>query len=345
VSVLKSVSTSDVGSSNGSGLSSGLSSGPSSESGSASGSGFGPTASNSKKYQLAIVVVSYGKPELVLSLLQSLKLVDRPDDIFTLIVDNATTANSQAVLSGCGSERVQVLFEQKNWGYFGGAQKGLEWLQAKNIKSNWIAISNSDIEIRQVDFVSALENTKDLDGVIVNSSASKVGVLAPSVRSSLSLGDQNPFFAEKPSRRRMHFYKWCYRWYISGAAYSYMGYLKDRFYRSSRAAKALPRLNADQMSVHFDAKTGTRLIYAPHGSFILFHERYFLKGGNFRHEAFLFNEEFTVAERCREFGFQVLYHPGLAVEHVEHATMGAWPNSKIIGYHGEASRVTADMYF
>ncbi len=273
--------------------------------------------------QIAMIVISYRKPELIERLLRSARsLMDR-ENVLILIVDNDSTTESRNALAPLAADSVQILFQDRNLGYFGGAQAGLEWLNERNLKPNWVIVSNSDIEFPQADL------WRRLAAYEINP---RTGVLAPGISSGLSLSDQNPFFVARPKASRMHFYKWIFRWYWTGVAYGYLGFFKD----SLRGI--FKKKNRNEIGER-------RTIYAPHGAFMIFHRNYFNKGCDFKHGAFLFNEEFTVAENCRAYGLDVVYEPSLVVEHEDHATMGGRPNRMIQRYHGEASRFTADRYF
>lgn len=276
-----------------------------------------------QKFDVVLIVINYKKPELVQKLIASMNGMAVSERVLTLVVDNETTRHSQDVLEELEGSNVRVLFEEKNLGYFGGAQLALTWVKESGLAPEWVIISNSDIEFSQKSFwerLLSLPVTEDL------------GVIAPRIASGISASDQNPFQGKRPTATRMHFYKWCFRWYVTGAAYYMLGLLKDSLKGKSQAKTSQAAAKREE-------------IYAPHGAFIVFHRNYFERGGDFVHGAFLYNEEFTVAETCREKGLKVVYEPSLAVEHAEHATLGVLPSRAAIKFHGEASRYTAERYF
>jgi hypothetical protein len=69
-----------------------------------------------------------------------------------------------------------------------------------------------------------------------------------------------------------------------------------------------------------------KVIYAPHGSLMIFSDVYFQGGGNFEHPCFLFGEEFTVAENCKKLQLEVVYCPSIKVKHYQHGAIGTWSN-------------------
>ncbi len=274
---------------------------------------------------IVLIIINYQKPELVANLLASTRHMHDGDQVLTLIVDNAASTASRQALAPLTNERVHVLFESENLGYFGGAQRALDWIRGRALNPDWVIVSNSDIEIHQKDFWRELLHFP-LDGA-------PVGVIAPAILSLLGNEDQNPFYVQRPKARTMRFYRFVFSHTGLAWVYSYLSVLKSlcrKWLAKKIVAAALPRT--------------AMKIYAPHGAFIAFSRVYFERGCDFRHGAFLFNEEFTVAENCRAQGMRVLYAPTLCVHHAEHGTMG-WPNRKILHFHREASSDTVARYF
>lgn len=282
---------------------------------------------------IAIIAISYKKPELIRSLLESLCQIDDAQNVHLLVVDNAVTHETRSGLEPLlGSDfakrlgRFEVLFEQKNWGYFGGAQRGLEHLRSGGTlpQFDWVAVSNSDIQFQQKDILRRLaQSSAELNG------NGRLGAIAPRVLSGLSGGDQNPFMVERPTGKRMQAYQRIFARYWSGSAYKFLGLVRDR-------------LGLRRRTTGFEKPVR---IYAPHGSFILFAQRYLAAGLDFSHGAFLFNEEITVGERCRLASLEIWYDPRLSVFHDEHATMGGWPSRQVMEFHREASHWTAETFF
>lgn len=63
-----------------------------------------------------------------------------------------------------------------------------------------------------------------------------------------------------------------------------------------------------------------RVIYAPHGSFIIFSKYFFQKGGYLDNNLTMYGEELTTAEITRRLNLSVHYHPDLEVIHVDHSS-------------------------
>ena len=155
-----------------------------------------------------------------------------------------------------------------------------------------------------------------------------VGVIAPSVISSLTGVDQNPQIESRPSVKRWRLYTYIYRNYILGNAYLLSAILKNKV-----RAKVKPE-NGE-----------SRTIYAPHGSFVVLRKCYFDLGCDLNHGAFMFGETITIAEKARRFGVKVLYQPLLRVFHREHSTTGIFRSKKMMRYQWEAADYTYRKYF
>ena len=221
-----------------------------------------------------------------------------------------------------------VLNLPENLGYFGAAERAREFLGAKGIEPKWLIISNTDIRIKSERFLSCLKHYER--------STNCPAVIAPAIISSLSNRDQNPYMEQRPSRFRMHFYKWFFSTRWTCALYQALGQLKKRRLYAPIRRTTLTSFADDSLR---------RKIYGPHGAFMIFHESYFAKGGTFRHGAFLYGEEITVSETLRQQALECVYEPGIEVHHTEHASTSLVPRPLILGCLKEASRFCADTYF
>lgn len=291
-----------------------------------------------EKSVIEIIVINYKKSDLAIGFCRSLAKLKGHEKVHVLIVDNAADDQSRLALGGlkiAGLE-IEVLHEKENWGYFGGARRGLEFLRLKTneISGNqklpkWIIISNSDIEFSDPSFIENLE---------AKSPDNDVALIGPKILSALSGANQNPYMIVRPTGAQMHFYKWVFRFLISCFAYQMLGLVKslvkNLFFNKIR--KSLDRVASDIKAQD---------IYGAHGAFLIFSREYIEKGGNFDHQPFLFGEEVTIAENCRRLQMRVRYEPDLVVSHIEHATIGIFPSRNMLKFQREASAYCADTYF
>lgn len=218
-----------------------------------------------------------------------------------------------------------------NLGYLGGARFGLEVLQSQGGMPQWVVVSNVDLTFDPLAFVEILEKID----------ATSVGVLAPSISSSLTGRDLNPYMKSRPSALRMHAYKWVYRYYLTMCAYEWMSTVRVRLRARNRAVSTFK----GRESVCLGGAVHCEPIYAGHGSIMAFSSEFFRRGGNLDHMPFLFGEEISVAEAARRIGLPIVWVPLIKVEHHEHVSVGKIPGDLKYGFLREATAHCADRYF
>ena len=255
-----------------------------------------------------------------------------PGTLSTVVV-NCNEAGDPDLSFIAGVPGVEVASPGRNLGYFGGAAYGLRRYLEDNPLPDWVVVSNTDIAFPDRDFF----------GRLLALYPEGAGVVAPSIHSNLSSRDQNPYMARRPPAARMHFYKWIFRFYPVYTAYHALSLARGKL------LSVVPGVTSGNAPGDAGAAGGPRSsprsIYAPHGSFVLFHRRYFEAGGNLDHGAFLFGEEVFVAETARRLGLPVEYDPRLALLHREHATTGLFKNRKVARFQWEASAYCAEEFF
>jgi len=275
-----------------------------------------------------IICVDYRSENSTRCLVRDLLGQEGASKLRILIVDNGGTdqSNSRRLQALADEDRrVDLIEPRANLGYFGGAEHGLtEYLKLSPLPE-WVVVSNPDITFPTRTFFERLQ---------IWYSASQPSIVAPTIRSGLSGTDQNPYLRRRPSRARMHFYKWVFRFRLLGSGYQ----------RLSLAKLTLQRV------IEARRRTGVRnrspeRIYAPHGSFLVFHRSYFEAGGTLRHGTFLFGEEIFVAETARQLGLAVIHDPRLVVEHRQNTPYKILSDPKLAAYARDAADFVAGEYF
>lgn len=257
---------------------------------------------------------------------------DRGDLVRTIVVDNNGNEQSDKALLKLARQdaRVDVLNPRRNLGYFGGAEWGLRHHLNEAHLPDWVIVSNADLSLKGTDFVARLLALYPRDSP---------AVLAPAIYSAVTGADQNPHLVRRPRRMRIWFYTWVFRYYPVFLVYGVFSLLKDKLGGLGRDAWGTVVRGFDLGGIR------PRAIYAPHGSFIMFHRQYFEKGGSLKHGVFMFAEEITVSETVRRLGLRVVYDPRFEVTHREHATTGLFKSRQIVRYLWEASVYCLDEYF
>lgn len=242
-------------------------------------------------------------------------------DISILMVDNSEV--SKLPNSVCNlNPNTQLISANRNLGYLGAFQFAIDFLAEANQLGDIVVLSNPDIRYSG-DFFQKLWNLNIAGATI----------LAPSITSSLSEQDQNPFMIRRPSASRMLFYSYVFRFHATFVFYEILSGLKKEILRFRKVPKrVLPLSEANG-------------IYAPHGSLIVFTKKAIRKFANFKDSPFLFCEEIYLAERAKSLDVEIKYEPGLKAIHKESTTMRLVPSKKISSYKAESNRIVYERYF
>lgn len=273
-----------------------------------------------------ILVVSYRNNAQLLRFLTQKALLSAPSSCSLSIVTvaNGLSQIEQVSLRAATEAQQQkfpltLLASDANPGYFGGAAKGLAAHLASHPQPDWVIVTNDDIYFAD-DFFDKLASQPF---------PSDTGVLAPDTIVHSSGIHQNPFLLTRPKPVRVKALLFLYRHPFIFRAVLAFSNLRSRLgLRTSRPAITRP---TD--------------IYAPHGACMLMHSRYFAFGGTLNHFAFLYAEEYFVAEACQRMGLRVRYVPYLIVEHHEHSAMRLVPSRLHRLYMREAAIAMKGFFF
>ena len=255
---------------------------------------------------MLILTVDYHSADLTARMVESLTRLRRFDKTLLVIVRNGFDSGvAKSTQLHCQStENVWLHNCTTNRGYFGGAKQGLQWFQeARGDLPPWIIVCNNDIRFEQTDF---LERLRQLD-------ASKVGVIAPRILSCRTGLNQNPFMVRRPGRWRVSELRFWLKNY-------YLAFLHEKLSQWKRTGMHLRKRFSERKLGGPGSLSGA--IYAPHGSFLIFSNEFFKRGGFLDDGSFLYHEEISVAEICRSIGLPIMYHSELCVLHDEHSTTG-----------------------
>lgn len=197
---------------------------------------------------------------------------------------------------GCAT----VLRPGKNLGYYGGCAHALtEWRAETGHLPAWIGAVNTDLEL-DANFFRTLVETIGPD----------IAVVAPAVQ--LPDGShQNPYLRRRPSNARMLWMRAVFRTGSLAWAWS-LGHEILRRTRPQTRKRGVRR---------------REIIYAPHGSIVMFRREFFMAGGHLEFGGFMYGEELHVAEQARRLGLAVLYEPAISVLHNAHSVVGKLPSA------------------
>jgi len=253
------------------------------------------------KEKIVFITVNYKKTEDTISFIESLASLEGFTACRIVIVDNESTNESKLLLEELKNKypnKITCFYNNKNLFYLKGVAFALNNLYSdKNKMPEWIIVCNNDIIIEQRDFVLRLLSLNYKD----------YGIIAPSIISSLTGKDQNPFLVHH--FRKLDILKqniFLANWYLASLIIILRRPIK--IIRSYLKPVSLSR--------------ETHRIYAPYGAFVIFSRVFFEKGGFLDTNFELYGEEITIAEIAQNIGVPVIYYPYLKVIHKCHASTG-----------------------
>lgn len=272
------------------------------------------------------IIVNYKKAALCLELAKSILAQPGSDSVHIMIVDNSETELDSKMLSESPTARnVSIFTPRKNLGFYGGAQAGLASYIERLGVPDWTIVSNPDIDFPDGNFFTLLLTRPQIPNL---------GVIAPDIRMTpVQSGwqggaPQNPMTESRPSKMRLRQLELLCRF-----PFLYWMLELRRWLRMN----ARPR--------HLKQAARARKIYAAHGSATIFAKEYFSRGGNLRHELFLYGEELFVAEELLLLGLTCWFEPELKLSHIGGATTGALGTTAQRRYAYEALRFIRKRYF
>lgn len=277
-----------------------------------------------KQLSILFLCVNYHADNETRDLIHNLDQLAHAGSLQAIIVNNGAKSNSDATFARLEPKQLKltVINAPENLGYFGGAQRGFDqFLQSASLP-DWVIVSNSDIYIQDPYFFTKLCGFDF-----------PAAVIGPRILSTRTGQNQNPYMRQRPSARRMRFYRYIFNTPGLCATYHLASGLRQKY--------AARHKSHEQWSEGYIPE----LIYAPHGSFIIFHRSYFENGCNFRYGAFLYGEEIFVAEQARAKKLPVYYWPELLVHHREHIETGLYPSLRIRSFIAQSSAFLTDQYF
>jgi GT2 family glycosyltransferase len=244
-----------------------------------------------------------------------------PQDARLIMVDNTEAERRQPLIfEPALNGVVHYCPTHGNLGYFGGARYGASTPMARDFDADWVAVSNVDLTF----------DAARLRAILAQHDTREVGIVAPAITSRFSLENLNPFMGARPTRTRMHAYKYIFRWYAGFVCYEWL----------SRVVRRRSWWGGGR-----DGDSAERAIYAPHGSFMIFSREFFRRGGSLDHSPFLFCEEITIGERARSMSLPVLYCPTIRMTHEQHASVSKLPGRAHHRLVSVAVSHVTDAYF
>jgi GT2 family glycosyltransferase len=245
--------------------------------------------------RVQLIFANYGCADDIKACIGSLPANGGAVRIDVLVVNNGGDPFEASMVSLPAHCTLNILTPSRNVGYFGAAVEALVH-DTTSGAPDFRILCNPDIEFTDPAFFTKLAGLE---------LPQSVAMIAPAVVSGISGADQNPYLSSRPGPALMGRWRLVYSSWLVYAAYGLLSHARLRLLRARPRPGARPA-------------RGT--IYAPHGAFIVFANRFLENASGLADIPFLFAEELFLGEICLREGREVLYLPELEVRHVEHAT-------------------------
>ncbi len=263
------------------------------------------------------VIVNYNSEEDSVRYLQSIQKSQDSNSgtVDIVLVDNSTTKSKKLRDTISLMDLNVTILDSDNVGYFGAFKVALESVGYPKVSTyDHVIISNVDLEVTE-DFFSKLEETKV---------GTDIGVIAPSIVSKHRHNDLNPKIITKPSKSKI--------------LRNYM------LFKYPFLFKFYAKLS-DKKIKHNKIQDIPQIIYAPHGSFIIFNQVFFEQGGIIDYPVFLFGEEMYVAESMKTMNLKIQYNPNIKIFDFDHGSTSKENRSFISAEHRKALKYILKNYY
>lgn len=286
-----------------------------------------------KNNSILTICVNYNNEAEVITFVKELHSQRDYGDQKIAVVDNSDKEMpSNSIKNLQKNKNVLVFHSGKNLGYFGGACWGMQQYLKKFPLPDWTIVCNTDIHFPDNDFFLKLNYLhKDNPPAVVAPDI----ILETDGKLPSSCTHQNPNMTDRPSRMRMHLFKWGFRYYPVYVMWGIISSMRYRIINTMIGSRKPDQVYLDKLMK----------IYAPFGAFIIFNKSYFKAGGTLQHGTFLFGEEIFVAETARRLNLEVFYDPRLQVIHREHSSISLINMKKRAQYAHQAAAYCADTFF
>jgi GT2 family glycosyltransferase len=265
--------------------------------------------------KLAFICTNYNNSQVTSEAVRSLGIAKDRAELRIIIVDNASADTHVETLRTIESnnQHVEVIYSERNLGYFNGLNLGIQRLLSTDPKFDLVVVGNNDL-IFPPDFADSLERNVGL--------FKKHPVISPDIV-TLDGEHQNPHVLHGISAFRTLVY--------------------DAYYTSHTIAQIIRKLaaitrratdRADE--THYET---AQEIEQGYGACYLLTPMFFLHFSELSAPTFMYHEELFLTEQLREQGMRVYYDPSIQVFHNCHATTGSVPSRKAWELGRDAHRI------
>lgn len=268
-----------------------------------------------ERIKLAVMILHYNNVEDTLECVESFEKNLDTDSYFLLVFDNASPNGSGPELAERleGHKNLSVYLNDKNLGFGGGNNKGIQIIREK-YDPEYLVLSNNDIVLLEREFCAKLDDEYQRCGF---------ALLGPMIMTADGRCDSNPIFdteyTEYAARHELAVMErklWAYRLRL------YKPYMRLRgcAYRLSKGLRSKrPPARKDRSDGVF-LKRRENIVC--HGCFMVFSRVFFSKFDGLDLRSFMYAEEDILYKHLMREGMTTVYAPEIQVYHKEGRSVG-----------------------
>lgn len=237
------------------------------------------------------------------------------EELFVVVVDNDSADVEKEKLKKLQSQynNVDVIFNEKNVGYFAGLNVGIQRLRDRILGIEWVFIGNNDLEFPEEWTEKFVKNVSKIE---------EYPVISPDIV-TLDGVHQNPHVVFGISRFREMMYDIYYSNYYIGLAVHWL---------ANRMKPLAARKDAENWK-------DSQFIAQGHGSCYILGPKFFREFGQLWAPTFLMSEEFFISKQIGDAGYRIYYEPAIKVKHHWHGTLASLPSYTRWCFAREAHKV------
>lgn len=263
--------------------------------------------------RIIIFCINYNSYDELMEFLKSLEIASTNSSIELTVVLTDNSMKYKRIDGKYSYEFIQLI-TKKNLGYFGGAIYGIQNCGKKLADYDYCAISNVDLSIDK-EFFNILSQINI---------ESAIGCIAPRIYSVREERDRNPKVLNRYSSNKLRMLKLMYKFPVLDSLYTALFFKKRR------------------MNVE---KSTQKVIYAAHGSFMLFTKSFLDFLQNMKYPVFMFGEEIFIAENLRKMNLKTIYMPQLLINDMDHVSTSKMKSKFYYKCNFEAMDMLIKEYF
>jgi GT2 family glycosyltransferase len=252
----------------------------------------------------AFVLVNYFNDDEVILFAESYLFKDDTSNLQVYIVNNGSKKPGYLDSKINFNSKIILIQASNNSGYFGAFNLALDYHKSHfDFIPDIFVLCNTDLKIESSDWIQQL---------LIAADNPQTGLIGPSLISSLTGKQQNPFLMERMNSKKIDRLLFFFS--------SYVGYL---IYQS------LYYFKAKLTSASIKISNSPTPCYAIHGAFIAMTSKFIHAASpDFKSAPFLYAEELFLAEIAEKHSFKSIYLPSIKIIHDEHSTTGIFKSKK-----------------